>query len=57
MTYYVYMNLSGCDADEFLCADKRTCIHEQFVCNRQDDCNDFSDEHDCSMSTRWYISK
>ena len=43
--------LTGCDADEFECADRQGCILTQFVCDRRNDCSDYSDEVNCSKST------
>ena len=45
------ITLTGCDADEFQCADRQSCILTQFVCDRQNDCNDYSDEVNCSKQT------
>jgi len=36
-----------CSTDEFLCHSKQQCIPKQFVCNRQFDCSDDSDEDNC----------
>jgi len=46
------ITLTGCDADEFQCADRRSCILTRFVCDRQNDCNDYSDEVNCSKPTK-----
>ena len=39
--------VSECQADEFDCGDG-VCIPNYWQCDSYPDCNDLSDEHDCS---------
>lgn len=36
-----------CGSNQFWCSDK-TCLLKKFVCDRVNDCGDFSDERNCS---------
>lgn len=36
-----------CNTDEFRCNNKQQCVPKVFVCNRQFDCADDSDEDNC----------
>lgn len=40
---------TGCNADEFAC-DNGTCIDKSDVCNRKNECGDYSDEFGCATS-------
>ena len=36
----------ACPADQFTC-NSNLCIDQSWVCDGDNDCRDFSDEHDC----------
>ena len=37
-----------CEAGEYMCPDSEQCIPRMFLCDRQNDCLDGSDEANCS---------
>lgn len=40
-----------CSHEEFMCADKSQCISARWFCDRENDCDDGSDEHECPDTT------
>lgn len=40
----------SCRSDEFMCSHPRRCITQRWVCDLDRDCEDGSDETDCSTS-------
>ena len=46
-----------CADDEFLCRKDKKCIPRQWVCDGDNDCNDNSDERDCSKHLRWSLGQ
>lgn len=43
---------AGCDRGNFLCADKKQCINNAYICDGEADCDDSSDELNCGLA-RW----
>ena len=41
--YCILIEYTACKGSEFMCDNKR-CIPKHFVCDKEDDCFDFSDE-------------
>jgi len=43
----------ACDVDQYSCVGGWRCILQQFVCDGNNDCGDFSDESNCSKLFIW----
>ena len=39
---------TSCNVDEFMCVKSKKCIWKTWVCDHDDDCDDGSDEVNCS---------
>lgn len=50
-----FFTAGKCEADEFRCADGRTCIPSSAHCDRKYDCPDGSDESDCRELINIYL--
>ena len=44
---FVHIGNHTCASHDFTCASGKTCINKEWVCDKDDDCGDMSDEAHC----------
>ena len=52
MQFFFVIAAHQCNPDQFKCAGDGACIDKSWVCDREFDCTDGSDEQSCGQYTR-----
>ena len=53
--YFISTVPSKCNDAEFRCNDDGSCITKEYVCDKENDCGDGEDEHNCPCDTEIYF--